>query len=123
MCPLRNREHDSMGSCNFYSFHQRIVHCHITARPYLRGDKGAVMKEKGAVMTILFPTAALGALATPALSQTADRTEQLAQYQPRAYDSRTYDYNAYARERDVRVIPRSGHSLNPRNDVYGPRGE
>jgi len=70
-------------------------------------------------MKTLFTTLALSvALATPALSQTADRTEQLAQYQPRSYD-----YNAYARERDVRVNPRSRHSINPRNDVYDQRGD
>ena len=70
------------------------------------------------MMKTLFTTVALSvALATPALSQTADRTEQLAHYQPRT------DYNAYAQERHTRVIPRAGRSANPRNDVYGPRGE
>ena len=73
-------------------------------------------------MKMLFTTVALSvALATPALSQTADRTEQLAQYQPRTRDYR--DYNAYAQERDMRVIPRPGRSASPRNDVYGPHGE
>jgi len=72
-------------------------------------------------MRTLFTTLALSvALATPALSQTADRTEQLAQY--RTYD-RAYDYNAFAREPEVRVIPRPGPSIDRRNDVYGPRGE
>jgi hypothetical protein len=75
-------------------------------------------------MKTLFTTLALSvALATPALSQTADRTEQLAQYQPRTYDNRASDYNAFAREPDVRVIPRPGPSIDRRNDVYGPRGE
>jgi len=70
-------------------------------------------------MKTLFTTLALSvALATPALSQTADRTEQLAQYQPRSYD-----YNAYARDRDVRVNPRARRSINPRNDVYDQRGD
>jgi hypothetical protein len=72
-------------------------------------------------MKMLFTTVALTvALATPALSQTADRTEQLAQNQ-----QRTYDYNAYAQEREMRVIPRPGpsRSANPRNDVYGQHGE
>ena len=73
-------------------------------------------------MKTLFTALALSvALATPALSQTADRTEQLAQY--RTNDHRTRDYDAFAREPDVRVIPRPGPSIGRRNDVYGPRGE
>ena len=71
------------------------------------------MKTKTLLTTLAFSVA----LATPAVSQTADRTEQLAQYQPR-----TYDYNAYARDRDVRVNPRADRSINRRNDVYDQRG-
>jgi len=64
---------------------------------------------------MLFTTVALSvALATPALAQTADRAPH---YQPRASD-----YNAYARDRDVRVNPRAGNSINRRNDVYNQRG-
>jgi len=72
-------------------------------------------------MKTLWATLAFSAvLATPALSQTADRTEQLAQYQPRSYDY--YDYNAYARQRDMRPNPRAGQSITRRNDVYDQRG-
>jgi len=71
--------------------------------------------------TLLATLAFSAVLVTPALSQTADRTEQLAQYQPRSYDY--YDYNAYARERDVRPNPRAGHSITRRSDVYDQRGK
>ena len=73
-------------------------------------------------MKTLLTTVALSvALATPALSQAADQTQttvQMAQYQPRSYD-----YNAYARQRDVRPNARAPHSINPRNDVYDQRGD
>jgi len=75
------------------------------------------MKTKTLLTTLAFSVA----LATPAVSQTADRTEQLAQYQPRTYNNN--DYNAYARDRDVRVIPRADRSINRRNDVYDQRGD
>src|SRR5262249_51158291 len=88
--------------------------CHPTSR----GSR----REKGAVMKTLLTTLAFSvALATPSLSQAPDRTEQLAQYQPRTYNNR--DYNAYARDRDVRVNPRAGRSINRRNDVYDQRGD
>ena len=41
------------------------------------------MKTKTLLTTLAFSVA----LATPAVSQTADRTEQLAQYQPRTYNN------------------------------------
>lgn len=70
-------------------------------------------------MKTLLTTLALSvAIVTPALSQTAERTQQLAQYQPRSYD-----HNAYARDRDVRVNPSARRSINPRNDVYDQRGD
>jgi len=58
---------------------------------------------------MLFTTVALSvALATPALSQTADRAPEQAQY-------RSNDYGSYAR-----VTPRPG--INRRNNVYGSHG-
>jgi Ni/Co efflux regulator RcnB len=66
-------------------------------------------------MKTLFTTVALSvALATPALSQTADRaTEQVAQHQQRSYD-------AYAQYQPR--SSRAGRSINRRNDVYDSRG-
>jgi hypothetical protein len=73
--------------------------------------------------TMLFTTLALSiGLATPAISQTVDRApDQLAPDQS-AYQPRSDGFDAFARDRDVRINSRAPRSITPRNDVYEQRG-
>lgn len=70
-------------------------------------------------MRMLFSTLAVAVtLATPALSQTADRT---AQGNQRTNDSYSYQRENGRANENNRV--REQRSTNPRNDVYSLRGE
>jgi len=75
-------------------------------------------------MKMLFSTVALAVvLATPALSQTADRLAQSSQ--PRTYDPYVYAPapSTYGNPGDYQNRLRSSRSINPRNDVYDQQGD
>jgi hypothetical protein len=72
-------------------------------------------------MRMLFSTLVVAVtLATPALSQTADR---VAQGNQRTNESYSYQHETSSARANENNRVREQHSTNPRNDVYTLRGE